>query len=89
MIITSKSNKNVVTDEITILLNTQQNSYSIGHLLGRVTTHWLDSDGVVTIANYQEHSDWAANGSVVTVLPAVNIGDNIVTVLSLCSHSTA
>ena len=30
---------------------TQENSYSISHLLGTVTTQWLDSDGVVTVDN--------------------------------------
>ena len=50
--------------------NTQQNSYSISHLLLRntVTTQLLESD------------------SVVTVLPAVVNSDYTVTVQSLCSH---
>ena len=29
--------------------NTQQNSYSISHLLGSVTTQCLDGDSVVTV----------------------------------------
>ena len=45
-----------------------------------VTTWWLDSDGIV---NYGQHGDWAANGSVVTLIPAVHDGD---TTQSLCSH---
>ena len=31
--------------------DTQQNSYSVSHLLGTVTTLWLDSDYVVTVDN--------------------------------------
>ena len=38
----------------------QQNSYSISHLLDTVTTQWLDSDSVVTIANCRQHG---ASGS--------------------------
>ena len=68
---------------------TQQNSYSISHQLGTVTTRWLDSDSVVTVGNCQEHGDSAANGSVVTVLPAVSTADYTVTVQLLCSHSAA
>ena len=67
-------------------IGTQQNSYSISHLLATVTTKWLDGDGVVTVDNCRQHSDWAANGSVVTILPAVENGDYTVTVQSLCSH---
>ena len=59
---------------------TQQNSISVSHLLDTVTTRWLDSDSVVTIANCQQHSDWAAIGSVVTVLPAVTDSDYTTTV---------
>ena len=40
---------------------TQQNSYSINHLLGAVTTQWLDSDGVVTVDNCQQHSYFTVN----------------------------
>ena len=65
-------------------LLTQQNSYSINHLLGTVTTQWLGGDGVVTIDNCRQHGDWAASGSVVTVMLAVV--DSDVTVQSLCSH---
>ena len=32
---------------------TQQNTYSISHLHGTVTTQWLDSDSVVTFDNWQ------------------------------------
>ena len=48
--------------------NTQQNSYSIRHL----GTH---SAWIVETANCQQHGDWAAKGSVVTVQPAVSNGD--------------
>ena len=37
---------------------TQQKSYSISHLLDTVTTLWLDSDGVVTVINCQQHGDY-------------------------------
>ena len=33
------------------------NSYAISHLLGTVTTWLLDSDSVVTVGNYWQHSD--------------------------------
>ena len=66
-------------------LYTQQNSYSISHLLGTVTTWRLDSDSIVTVANCRQQGDCA----VVTVLPAVNNSDYTVTDQSLCSHSTA
>ena len=42
-----------------MLLNTwlsQQNSYSVSHLLGTVTTQWLDSDCVVTVITQGLHS---------------------------------
>ena len=39
----------------TSLFDTQQNSYSISHLLGTVTTWWLDSDGVIKAVNCWEH----------------------------------
>ena len=67
----------------------QQNSYSISQLQDIVTTWWLDGDSLVTIANCQQHGDWAANGSVVTVLLAVVNGDYTVTVKSTCSHNAA
>ena len=65
---------------------TQQNSYSIGHLLGTVTTQWLHSDGVVIGVNCRQHGDYTAIGSSVTVPPAVVNSDYTVTVQSLCSH---
>ena len=49
-----------------ICLFTQQNSYSVRHLLGTVTT-WLGSDCVVTVDNCWKSGGWAANGSVVIV----------------------
>ena len=61
----------------------QQNFYSISHLLDQMTTQWLDI--VVTIDNCKQHRDWATNGSVVTVLPAVdNYTRCPVTMKSLC-----
>ena len=39
-------------------IHTQQNSYSISHLLGTVTTQWLNSNCVVTIVNCGQHSDY-------------------------------
>ena len=36
----------------------EQNCYSISHLLGLVTTQWLDSDGVVTVDNCWQHGDY-------------------------------
>ena len=54
-----------------------------------VTTWWLDTDSLVTVGNCRQHGDWAANGSVVTVLPGVKNSDYTVTVQSPCSHSAA
>ena len=68
---------------------TQQNSYFISHLLGTMTTRWQYSDIVVTVVYFWQHGDWATNGSVVTVLPAVDNGDYTFTVPSPCSHSVA
>ena len=68
-----------------VIFTTQQNSYSISHLLGTVTTLWLDSDGVVTVDNCQQHGDYSWS-TVVTVLPTVNNGDQTITIQSLCSH---
>ena len=45
-----------------------------------------DSESVVTVNNYRQHGDRAANDSVVTMLPAVVNGDYTVTVQSTCSH---
>ena len=52
----------------------------IAYLLFTVT-----SDGVVTVANCRQHGNCVATGSVVTVLPAVNIGDYNGTVKSPCT----
>ena len=76
------NNMNLAYDGMGII--TQQNSYFLNHVLDTVTTWWLDSDSVVTVANCQQHDDQATNGSVVTMLPAVNNSD-IVTVQSQCS----
>ena len=65
---------------------TQENSYSISHLLATVTTQWLEGDGVVTVHNCQQHGDYTAIGSSVTMLPAVVNYDYTITVQSLCSH---
>ena len=62
------------------------NSYSISHLLATVTTQWLDGEGVVTVHNCRQHSDYTASGSVVTVLPAVMNCDYTITIQLLCSH---
>ena len=58
-----------------------------------VTARGLDSDGVVTVNNCRQHGDWAANGSVVPTLPAVNKGEWLihhcpVTILPQCSVVT-
>ena len=50
---------------------TQQNSYSINYYAAL----WLDSDSVVTLVNYWQHSDYTAIVSLVTVLQAVVNGD--------------
>ena len=62
---------------------TQQSSYSVGHLLGTVTTRWLDSDRVVTVVNCQKHGDYTVD-QVVTMLMVVSKSDYTVTVQSLC-----
>ena len=46
-------------------ISTQQNSYSISHLLRTVTTLWRDSDSAVTAGKVV--TELHANGSVVTV----------------------
>ena len=61
----------------------QQNSHFISHLLDMVITQWQNSDSVVTVANCWQHRDWAAKGSVVTMLLAVI---KVVTTLSPLSH---
>ena len=33
----------------------------LSHLLGTVTTQWLDSDGVVTLVNCRQHSDYTVD----------------------------
>ena len=65
--------------------STKQNTYSIRYLLDTVTTQWLDSDSVTSNIWWQL-DNWVANGSVVTMLPAVVNGDYTVTVQSPCSH---
>ena len=66
--------------------NTQQNSYSISHLLDIVTTQWMDSDSVVTVGIWLQHGDWATNGSVVTICCWHFVkSDYTVTVQSLCT----
>ena len=66
--------------------NSQQNSYSISHLLDIVTTRWLDSDSEGTVDNCRQHCDYTPIGSLVAVLPAVINGDYAVTLQSPCSH---
>ena len=72
----------------TLEYHTQQKSYSISHLLGTVTTLRLDSDCVVSVDNCRQIGDRAANGSVVTMLPAVVNSHYTVTVQSQCSDCT-
>ena len=67
------------------VIDTQQNSYSISHLIGTITTLWLDSDCVMTTGNCRQHGDLAAIGSVVTVLPAVVNSSYTVTIQSQSS----
>ena len=57
---------------------TQQNSYSISHLLGTVTSLWLDSDCVVTFDNCLQHVTWAENGSVFTVNSSENLHSTLI-----------
>ena len=57
------------------VISTQQNSYSISHMHGTVTTRWLDSENVVTNGNCRQLGDCE-----VAVLPAVNNIDCIVTI---------
>ena len=69
------------------MTNTRQNSYSISHLLGTVTTQCVVSDGVVTVDNCRQHDDYIVDQLCsITVLPAINDDDYTVTVKSLCSH---
>ena len=42
-------------------VNRQQISYSIGHLLGTVTTQCLDSDDVVTVDKCLKHNDYTVD----------------------------
>ena len=71
------------------LIFTLQNSYSINPQYDTVTTPWLDSDGVVTIVNCQQHSDYFTQliNCVFTVLLAVVKGDYTITVQSLPCRS--
>ena len=60
--------------------STLQNSHHAVHCFSyTLTTWWLDSDGVVTVINCWQHSDCCS----VTLLPAVDSSDYIVTTLSL------
>ena len=43
------------------LSRTQQNSYSISHLHGTVTTQWLDSNSLVTIVKSWQHGDYTVD----------------------------
>ena len=45
----------------TLVQYTQQNSYSISHLLGTVTTQWLDGDSVVKVVNCRQHCDYTVD----------------------------
>ena len=46
---------------LTQIIITQQNYYSISHLLGTVTTQWLDRDDVVIVDNCQQHSEYTVD----------------------------
>ena len=61
---------------------TQQNSYSMYHLLDTVTGQWQCSHHWY----YWQQCDWSANGSVVAMLQAVINSDYSVTVQSPNSH---
>ena len=65
---------------------TQQNSYSISHPLGAMTTQWLDSESEVIIDNCRQHGDYTAISSLFTMLPAVQNSDYTITFQSPCSH---
>ena len=55
--------------------STQQNSYSISHLLGTVTRQsWYYSPGVVAVDNCHQHSDYTVDD------------DYTINVQSLCGH---
>ena len=69
------------------MLTMWSNSYSISRPLDKVTSKWPDSDSVVMVDACWQHSDWAANDSIVTVLPAVNKNYYTVTVQSPCLKS--
>ena len=58
---------------------TRENSYSIGHILGIVTTQWLDNDGVVTVV--------LDSDGVVTVVNCWQRSDY--TIDQLCIHCAA
>ena len=62
------------------LKGAHQNFHSISHPLGTVTAL------CIAIVNCRQHSDGAANGSVVTLLLAAVKSDYIATVQSLCSY---
>ena len=68
----------------TVLVYTQQNSYSLSHLIGTVTTQWLDSDHVVTAVNCQQHRNFTVD-QLFSHSAAIN-SDYTVTVQSLSSH---
>ena len=56
------------------------------HVRSTVTTQWLQHDSVVTFDNCRQHGDWTTQlfNCVVSVLLAVNNGDDTITVQSLC-----
>ena len=60
-IISAKWNNDVTNDDIFAGNITQQNSYSISHLLATATTQWLDSDSVVTVDNCRQHGDYTVD----------------------------
>ena len=44
-----------------VAIITQQKSYPIRHLLGTVTTQWLDGESVVTVYDRRQHGDYTVD----------------------------
>ena len=79
---TEESNTSLVCIRPQTPTITQQNSYSISHLLDTVIIWWLYSDNILTVVNCQQHGD-VAIGSSVMVLSAVIEGCYTVTIQSV------
>ena len=62
--------------KVNCFINEASSNYTAKPLPVTYQTQWLDSDSmIVTVDNCQQHGDWVANGSVVTILPEVNNSD--------------